>query len=152
VKWPLLSNVEELVNIVTQLKHLASFRHIANELICITMWLKHPCNFSLIFRNELVQFSFNPNKWICASLLVIMLQPWPWARDQSKGLQGCGPRGRPESPIKCCKECEGMNLHIPKWTPIVRVGVSNGLSNLQNAIARAKTHRLEVFFISLESY
>jgi hypothetical protein len=51
-----------------------------------------------------------------------------------------------------CKECEGMNLHTPNWTPIVGVGVPNGLLNLQSTIVRIKTHRLEKFFISLESY
>jgi hypothetical protein len=28
-----------------------------------------------------------------------------------------------------CKECEGMNPHTPKWTPIVGVRVPNGLPN-----------------------
>ncbi len=37
------------------------------------------------------------------------------------------------------KKCEGVNLHTPKWTPIVRVGVPNGLLNLQRAIG-VKTH------------
>lgn len=54
------------------MKHLASLSHFAKELICITMWLRHPCNFSLILGNEHVQFSFNLNKWICVSLVVIM--------------------------------------------------------------------------------
>jgi hypothetical protein len=53
------------------LKHLASLKHLAKEVICIVMWLKHPCNFSLILGNEPVQFSFNPNKWICVSSSII---------------------------------------------------------------------------------
>jgi hypothetical protein len=53
------------------LKHLASLKHLAKEVICIIMWLKHPCNFSLIPGNEPVQFSFNPNKWICVSSSII---------------------------------------------------------------------------------
>jgi hypothetical protein len=48
-------------------------------------------------------------------------QPYPWARDQSKGgLQGCEPRRRPGSHLTCsreCKECEGRNPHTPKWVP-----------------------------------
>jgi hypothetical protein len=36
-------------------------------------------------------------------------------------------------------------LHVESWTP-------NGLPNLQNAIARIKTHCLEEFFISLKNY
>jgi len=46
-----------------------------------------------------------------------MSQPWPWACDQGKGLQRCGPRGSlgitfhvPES----AREREGMNPHTPK--------------------------------------
>jgi hypothetical protein len=50
-----------------------------------------------------------------------------------------------------CKECEGMNPHIPKWTPMLGVGVPKGLPNLQSAIAGVKSPRLEEFFISLES-
>ncbi len=45
-----------------------------------------------------------------------------------------------------------MNPHTLKWTPIVGVGVSNGLPNLQSAMAGVKTHQLEKFFISLENY
>jgi hypothetical protein len=33
---------------------------------------------------------------------------------KARGLQGCGPSGRPGSHITCsqeCKECEGMNPH-----------------------------------------
>jgi hypothetical protein len=51
-----------------------------------------------------------------------------------------------------CKECEGMDPHTPKWTPMLGVGITKGLPNLQNAIARVKTPRLKKFFISLESY
>jgi hypothetical protein len=75
-----------------------------------------------------------------------------------RGLQGWGPRGRPESHItwswegKECKKCEGMNPHTPKWTPIVGVEVPNGLLNLHSAIARVKTHWFGEFFILLESY
>jgi hypothetical protein len=50
------------------------------------------------------------------------------------------------------KDCQGMNLHTPKWTPIVGIGVPNGPSNLQRMMVRVKTHRFEEFFISVESY
>jgi hypothetical protein len=49
------------------------------------------------------------------------------------------------------KECEGMNLHTLKWTPILGVGVPNGLLNLQRAIIGVKTHWMEAFLISLKS-
>jgi hypothetical protein len=45
-----------------------------------------------------------------------------------------------------------MNPHTPKGTPMLGIGVPNGLSNLQSAIARVKTHLLREFFISLEIY
>jgi hypothetical protein len=69
--------------------------------------------------------------------------------------QGCKPRGRLGSHItwsRECKECEGMNPHTPNWTPMLGVGIPNGLLNLQSAIAGVKTHRLEKFFLSLEIY
>jgi hypothetical protein len=43
------------------------------------------------------------------------------------------------------KECEGMNPHTLKRTPILGVGVSNGLPTLQKAIARVKIHLIEAF-------
>jgi hypothetical protein len=45
-----------------------------------------------------------------------------------------------------------MNPHTPKWTPMLGVGVPNGLPNLQSAIAKVKTHHLKEFFISFENY
>jgi hypothetical protein len=78
-----------------------------------------------------------------------------YAHNQRKGLQGCELRERLGSHLTCsweCKECEGMNPHTPKWTPIVGVGIPNGLPNLQSAIVGVKTHRLEKFFISLKNY
>ncbi len=51
-----------------------------------------------------------------------------------------------------CKECEGMNPHTHKWTPMLGVGVPNGLLNLQSVIAGVKTHCLEEIFISLKIY
>jgi hypothetical protein len=50
------------------------------------------------------------------------------------------------------RKCEGVNPHTPKWTPMLGVGVPEGLPNLQSAIAGVKTPRFEKFFISLESY
>jgi hypothetical protein len=44
-----------------------------------------------------------------------------------------------------------VNPFTPKWTPIVGVGVSNGLLNFQRAITRVKIHWIETFSISMES-
>jgi hypothetical protein len=46
---------------------------------------------------------------------------------EARGWQGCGPSSRPGSHITCsreCKECEGVNTHTPKWTPMLGVGES----------------------------
>jgi hypothetical protein len=49
------------------------------------------------------------------------------------------------------KECEGMNPHTPKWTPMLGVRVLNGLPKLQSTIIGVKTHCLEELLISLEN-
>jgi hypothetical protein len=38
---------------------------------------------------------------------------------KARGLQGCGPRGKPGS----VRECDGINLHTPKGTLSLGVGV-----------------------------
>ncbi len=51
----------------------------------------------------------------------LVSQPYPWACDQDKG--GCKVTSQERSPRvtfhapRNAKECEGMNLHTPKWTP-----------------------------------
>jgi hypothetical protein len=73
---------------------------------------------------------------------------------KARGLQGCGPKKGPRSHFTCSRECkkfEGMNPHTPKGTSMLGVGVPKGLPNCKSAIARVVTHRLEEFFISLES-
>jgi hypothetical protein len=49
---------------------------------------------------------------------------------KARRLRGCGPRSRPGSHItrsrecKESRECEGMNPHTPKWTPMLGVAES----------------------------
>jgi hypothetical protein len=43
------------------------------------------------------------------------------------------------------KECEGINLHTPKWTPIVGIRIPNGLSKFQRAISGDKP--CDIFYI-----
>jgi hypothetical protein len=46
-----------------------------------------------------------------------MSQPQPWAHDQGKGLQRCGPRVNSGTTFHApgsVGECEGMNPHTPK--------------------------------------
>ncbi len=58
--------------------------------------------------------------------LHLLSQPQPWARDQSKGLQGCRPRRKPRSHTTCSesvRKCEGMNPHTLKGASTLGVGV-----------------------------
>jgi hypothetical protein len=61
------------------------------------------------------------------------LETWEcvtWACDQGKGLQRCRPKVSPRVTFHAlgnARECEGMNLHTPKWAPTLGhlgVGVS----------------------------
>jgi hypothetical protein len=45
-------------------------------------------------------------------------------------------------------ECEGMNPHIPKWAPILGMGVPN----FQRAIVEVKTHWIGEFLIPLKRF
>jgi hypothetical protein len=73
---------------------------------------------------------------------------------QSKGLQSCEPKVKPESHISYSQECRRVwgnepshsqvGSHFGSWIP-------NGLLNFQKAILRVKTHWIEEFFIPLES-
>jgi hypothetical protein len=76
-------------------------------------------------------------------------------RDQSKGVARVQVKRKPgvtSHTPRSVRKCEGVNPHTPKGTPMLGVGVSKGLLNLQSAIAGVKTPRLEEFFISLERY
>jgi hypothetical protein len=84
---------------------------------------------------------------------------------KARGRKVVGQEKKPGS----AKECEGMNPHIPKGNPMLRVGVPNcrnptlakcggeaqhlekvkiwsplGLPNVQSSTARPKTPRIEV--------
>jgi hypothetical protein len=87
-------------------------------------------------------------KWIVTTLAL-------GSRPRQGGYKVAGQEGGPgvtSHALGSGKECERMNPHTPKWTPIVRIGVSNGLPNFQSAISRVKTHWFEEFFILLENY
>jgi hypothetical protein len=49
--------------------------------------------------------------------------------------------------LESARECEGMNPHTPKWTPILEVGIPY----FHRIILRVKTHLIEDLFIPLES-
>ncbi len=70
----------------------------------------------------------------------LMSQPQPWARDQGKGLQGCGPKrklGVTQHTPGSVRGCEGMNPHTPmgfhcgNWSP-------SGFLNFQKTITGVK--------------
>ncbi len=82
--------------------------------------------------------------------------PYPKCRNPSLGLatkaracKGVGqewsPRVTSHAPGNVGK-CEGMNLHIPKWTLVMGIG----LSNFQKTILGVNFHWIEKFLISLE--
>jgi hypothetical protein len=60
-------------------------------------------------------------------------------QEGSLGVTFHAPRG--------AKKCEGMNPHIPMWTPILGIR----LPNFQREIVGVKTHWIEVFLISLKT-
>jgi hypothetical protein len=62
------------------------------------------------------------------------------SRPRQMGLKGAGQ-----------KECENENSHSQVSSPFGSWSPS-GLPNLQRAITKVKTPRIEEFFISLESY
>jgi hypothetical protein len=103
-------------------------------------------NFSLFHSSFLICIVFKKNPIVVTLALASRLRHI-FARLQAKNEAGSHITWSRE-----CKECEGMNPHTPKWTPIVGIGVPNGLANFQSAIAKVKTHRFEEFFISLKKY
>jgi len=73
---------------------------------------------------------------------------------KAKGLQSCTLRGKPKSHTACSRECKKVwgnepshsqgTSHFGRWS-------SDGLPNLQKAIAGVKTQCFEEIFIALES-
>jgi hypothetical protein len=52
--------------------------------------------------------------------------------------------------LRSAKECEGVNPHTPKWTPILGVGIPNELLIFKEQW-QGQTHWIKAFLISLES-
>ncbi len=80
-----------------------------------------PWKFSLL--NHLMKENII-NIYYCT--IWLLSQPYPWACNQGKGLQGYGPREKPRSHTTCfreCRKCEGMNPHTPKGASTLGVGV-----------------------------
>jgi hypothetical protein len=62
---------------------------------------------------------------LCVLFNISCRNPGLGLATKARGLQSCGPSSRPGSHITCsrdCRECEGMNLHTPKWIPMLGVG------------------------------
>jgi hypothetical protein len=49
------------------------------------------------------------------------------------------------------RECEGMNPHTPKWTPMYGSWNPYGVLNLQRGISRVKTHFIKYIFYIIEN-
>jgi hypothetical protein len=71
---------------------------------------------------------------------------------KAKGLRRYGPSVKVGSHISCSRECERMNPHTPKWARTLWNWIPNGLPNFQKAISIVKTHWIEEFLTSLESF
>jgi len=70
-------------------------------------------------------------------------------------LQGCKPRknlGVTYHASESAKECEGVNFHTRKWTPILGIRVPMGSQLFRGQNVGVKTLWIEELFISLESH
>ncbi len=70
------------------------------------------------------------------------------ARGCKVASQEGSPGVMPHAP-RSVRECEGIDLHTPKGTPTLAVGV---LVDFQRTMVGVKTQWIEDLFISLESY
>ncbi len=55
-----------------------------------------------------------------------MSQLYSWARDEGERIKRCRSKVQPKSHIHALgnvRKCVGMSPHIPKWTPILGIGV-----------------------------
>jgi hypothetical protein len=59
-------------------------------------------------------------RWHLEKLTAIMSQPYPWAHDQGKGLQGCRPKGIPG--VK--ESVREWTFTLPRELPLWEFGVS----------------------------
>ncbi len=107
-----------------------------------------PCNNSLYILFDYIIYKFILTWAPCVATLVLGSRP-------KQGLMKVRTKRAPKNHISCSWECKGVwgnklshspvNSHFESWSP-------NGFPNFQRAIARDKTHWIEEFFISLESY
>ncbi len=136
------------------MNHLPSYLGIYLFFYLITTCLHH----GKAIRSVGIQWSLTPHvkEWrVCGFLKFTNVATLALGSQPRQGVARLRAKWETREHSTCsreCKECEGMNPHTPKWTPMLGVGVPKGFPNLQSAIARFKTLFLEEFFISLESY
>jgi len=73
---------------------------------------------------------------------------------KAKGLQGCGPKGKPRSHIACsreCEKCEGMNPQTPTATPTLGDEVTVDFQIFRGKFQGSKLNGSKKSFILLES-
>jgi hypothetical protein len=69
-----------------------------------------------------------------------------WAHDQSKGLQGGGPKGSlgvTSHAPGSVRECEGINPHTPKGAPTLGIGVSVDFRFFKERLKGSKPNELK---------
>jgi len=65
---------------------------------------------------------------------------------KARACEGVGQKGSPRVIFHApgsLKECEGMNFHIPKWTPTLGVGVLMDSQILREELQESKPIRLK---------
>jgi hypothetical protein len=92
--------------------------------------------------------------WMCISWIKMFVVTLALGLQPRQGLAKVRAKRKLGSHISCSRECKRVwgnepshsqgNSHFGSWSP-------GELSNLQRAIARVKTHWIEVFLISLQS-
>ncbi len=63
------------------------------------------------------------------------------------GLVKVWAKNEARSHISCFQECEEMNLHTPKWTPTLGIGVLMDFWILKEQLQRSKPIGLRSFYI-----
>jgi hypothetical protein len=83
-----------------------------------------------------------------------MSQPYLGFVTKARACEGVGQKWNLEVTFhvpKSVGECEGINLHTPKWAPTLGVGILMDSRIFKKTITRVQTHWIEMFLISLKN-
>jgi hypothetical protein len=122
---------------------------------CIKCWRKVPMqnnnnNVCILIKNweekdeKSKELEKNINKWEN----IYYHNPSLGLTTKARAYKGAGQEGSPgviSHDPRSAKECEGMNLHTPKWVLILGVGTSNELPNFQRMMQGSKLNGLRSY-------